>query len=332
MARQGWKVSFERGDSFRDRQQAHQQAHGSQPFRVAVGSARPLPPSAIPAPRPPAPPPPEDRCARSEWCSGRVITVENGQRTITPAVTPRAYCDGCQDYITACLEDFPGLYQRLHAEITEHHQGELAVHAPFGPSVPLNTAVDAQMRAMTETLFSWELRIRADASLSDLGGHEAEPQDDLADLERSLSVIVPDRMTMLLGFAPQEMVRFMPAWAVREEDLDGEVTADNNGILKVTVMLDGRRAGQEIMHLHYMARRLLLETNPPMPLLPDFRCRVCEKKLLRKASPPWHEEGEWFWSRCDGCGDEMTRGEYDRNARRWIAYERAHLETVRLAG
>ena len=80
------------------------------------------------------------------------------------------------------------------------------------------------------------------------------------------------------------------------------------------------------MHLHYMARRLLLETSPPMPLLPDFRCRVCEKKLLRKAPPPWHEDGEWFRSRCDGCGDEMTEDDYKQNALRWIAYERAHLQ------
>ena len=225
-----------------------------------------------------------------------------------------------------------------HRELAEHLQtGDELVRAPFGPSIPLNTAMDAQMRAMTETLCSWELRIRDGASMSDLGAHENEPQDDLRDLERSVAAIVPDseqnRVTMLLSLAPQEMIRFMPAWAVTEEDLDhAEVIADNAGILKVTLKLDGRRAGQEILHLHYMARRLLLETSPPMPLLPDFRCRVCERKLLRKAAPPWHEDGEWFWSRCDGCGDESTREDYDLNAKRWIAYEKAHLATATLGG
>ncbi len=252
--------------------------------------------------------------------------MENGTRTITPAATPRAYCDGCQDFIGSCLDDFPGLYVRLHAEIGEHRAEGVQVHVPFGPAVPLNTAIDAQMRAMTETLFSWEERIRDLDSLSDLSGHENEPQDDLRDLERSVAIIHPDRVSMLLSLQPQEMVRFVPAWAASDEDGDATVLADNAGILKVTVMLDGRRAGAEIMHLHYMARRLLLETSPPMPLLPDFRCRVCERKLLRKAPPPWHEDGEWYWSRCDGCGDECTREEYDVNAKRWIAYERARME------
>jgi hypothetical protein len=325
-----WRNSFRRGDSFGE--------------RMARGAHRPLPapmaalPPAARSPHPPAPAPEAQhgRCSRGDWCSGRAITVEQGIRTVTPAATPRAYCDGCQDHITACLLDFPRLYRDLHAEIAEHRAGEVLVRVPFGPAIPLNTAADALMRAMTETLCSWELRIRDLADLSDLGAHENEPQDELRDLERSLAVIIPapdqHRMSMLLSLAPQEMVRFVAAWAVAEEDQDAEVAADNAGILKLTVMLDGRRAGQEIMHLHYMARRLLLETSAPMPLLPDFRCRVCEQKLLRKAPPPWHEDGEWYWSRCDGCGDEMTREEYDTNAKRWLAYERAHLETARLAG
>ena len=335
MAGKRWEHSFERGDSFRDRQRAHGGAHST--FRAAVATAGPLPPPGpAQVPRKPAPVPDPDHCARGAWCTGRVITIEGATRTITPATTPRAYCDGCQVHIGTCLEDFPGLYLRLHRELSEHRQDGVMVRAPFGPSLPLNTAVDAQMRLMTETLCSWELRIRDGASMSDLGAHENEPQDDLSDLQRSVTAIMPDpeqnRLSMLLSLAPQEMVRFMPAWAVTEEDQDAaEVTADNAGILKVTLLLDGRRAGLEIMHLHYLARRLLLETSPPMPLLPDFRCRVCEKKLLRKAPPPWHEDGEWYWSRCDGCGDEATREEYDVNAKRWLAFERARLEVPRLA-
>ena len=333
MAGQGWKVSFRAGDSFRERQRSHSG------FREAVATARPLPPPTAPAPPSvrrdpaPAPPPPgEGRCSRGEWCSGRTITIGSGTRTVTPAATPRAYCDGCQDYIAACLDEFPALYLRLHAELGEHRAGGVQVHMPFGPRVPLNTAIDAQMRAMTETLFSWEERIRAVASLSDLEGHENEPQDDLRDLERSVAIIYPERVSMLLSLGPQEMVRFVPAWAVTGQDEGAEVTADNGGVLRIAVLLDGRRAGQEIMHLHYMARRLLLETNPPMPLLPDFRCRVCERKALRKAPPPWHEDGIWFRSRCDNCGDEMTDEDYRQNALRWIAYEKAHLETAMLAG
>ena len=280
----------------------------------------------------------DNRCARGEWCSGREIVIDQGTRAVLAAITPRAYCQGCQDHIGLCLDGDPddghrngmrALYQRLHRELGEARQAEIMVKIPFGPSVPLSEAIDAQMRAMTETLFSWEERCRADHSLSDLGPHTTEPQDDLSDLERSVSILFPHRMNMLLGFAPQEMMRACWSGAVPE---GADILADDGVTARVIVKLGGEQAGQEILHLHYMARRLLLETSPPMPLLPDFRCRVCEKKLLRKAAPPWHEDGEWYKSRCDGCGDEMSEEDYKQNALRWIAYGRAHLATPVLGG
>ena len=343
MARQGWKHSFERGDSFRERQQAHQSPHSA--FRAAVATAEPLPPPVpMPAPRKPAPvPAPEpdpDRCSRGDWCAGRVITIEDGKRTVTPAQTPRAYCIACEGYIGMCLEGDPkdgchngmlALYERLHRELGEARQAEIMIKIPFGPSLPLSEAIDAHMRAMTEILCSWEERVRDVASLSDLGELAGRPQDDASDVERSVGILAPDRISILLSLAPAEMARHLPPWVVTDEDSGCEIMAYNGYAVTIHPRLDGRRAGLEIMHLHYMARRLLLETNPPMPLLPDFRCRVCEKKLLRKAPPPWHEAGEWYWSRCDGCGDECTREEYDVNAKRWLAFERARLEVPRLA-
>ena len=342
MAGQRWEHSFERGDSFRDRQRAHQSAHTA--FRAAVATAKPLPPPGpAPAPRkaPPAPVPDPDRCARGAWCSGRVITIEGGTRTVTPAATPRAYCIACEGYIGLCLEGDPedgyhngmlALYKRLHRELGEARQAEIMIKIPFGPSLPLSEAIDAQMRAMTETLCSWEERVRDVASLSELGDLGSRPQDDASDVERSVGILAPDRISILLSLAPEEMARHLPPWMVTDEDSGCEIMAYNGYAVTIHPQLDGRRAGLEIMHLHYLARRLLLETNPPMPLLPDFRCRVCEKKLLRKAPPPWHEQGEWYWSRCDGCGDEMTREDYDTNAKRWLAFERARLEVPRLAG
>lgn len=335
MAGKGWAYSFERGDSFRDRQRAHGGAPSA--FRTAVATARPLPPPGpAPAPRKPAPAPvPDpDHCARGAWCSGRVITIDGGTRTVTPATTPRAYCIACEGYIALCLEGDPedghhngmlALYKRLHRELGEARQAEIMIKIPFGPSLPLSEAVDAQMRAMTDTLCSWEERVRDVASLSDLGELAGRPQDDASDVERSVAILAPERISILLSLAPQEMSRSLPPWMVTDEDAGCEIMAYNGYAVTIHPRLDGRRAGQEIMHLHYLARRLLLETNPPMPLLPDFRCRVCEKKLLRKAPPPWHEQGEWYWSRCDGCGDEATREEYDVNAKRWLAFERARL-------
>ena len=284
--------------------------------------------------------PAQDHCGRGPWCSGRTVTIENGQRIVLAAVTPRAYCDSCQDHIGVCLDGNPddgcrngmlALYHRLHRELGEARQAEIMVKVPFGPSLPLSEAIDAQMRAMTETLCSWEERLRDVARLSDLGAAGNRPQDSAADLDRSLRIISP-RLNVLLSLTAQEMPRSLPALAVREEDEDCEIIASNGHTVTIAPRLGGEQAGQEILHLHYMARRLLLETSPPMPLLPDFRCRVCEKKLLRKAAPPWHEDGEWYWSRCDGCGDEMTAEDYKQNGLRWIAYERAHLATPVLGG
>ena len=345
MAGQRWEHTFQAGDSFRDRQRAHGQAHSD--FRAAVATAPPLPPPAAPAaltarrdPTPAATPPDDDRCSRGDWCSGRTITIEAGTRTVTPAATPRAYCHACEGYIGLCLEGDPkdgyhngmlALYRRLHAELGEARQAEIMIKIPFGPSLPLSEAVDAHMRLMADTLCSWEERVRGIDHLSGLGERGDRPQDDASDVERSVTILVP-RISILLSLAPEEMMRSLPPWMVSEEDAGCEILAYNGYAVTIMPRLDGRRAGQEIMHLHYMARRLLLETSPPMPLLPDFRCRVCEQKLLRKAAPPWHEDGEWYWSKCDGCGDEATREEYDVNARRWIAYEKARLETAMLAG
>ncbi len=122
-----------------------------------------------------------------------------------------------------------------------------------------------------------------------------------------MAILAP-RISTLLSLAPMKMPRSLPPWAVADEDTGCEILAWNGCDITIAPRLGGERAGQEILHLHYMARRLLLETSPPMPLLPDFRCRVCGRKLLRKAPPPWHEDGEWYWSRCDGCGDDDPRG------------------------
>lgn len=289
------------------------------------------------------------RCARGEWCSGRTVTIDAGVRTVIAAPTPRAYCDRCQEHISRCLEGatdpetgedngMAALWNRLYAELGENRQAEVMVRIPFGPSVPLSEVIDSHMRAMGEILCSWEERVRDVAGLSAIGEAAARPQDSLDDIQRSVSILAP-RASTLLSLQPQDMMRYPERnRPPRNRDIKpglydaATVLSADRYTITAAWYAGGLEAGQEILHLHYMARRILLETSPPQPLLPDFRCRVCEQKLLRKASPPWHESGTWFWSRCDGCGDEMTREDYDINAKRWLAYEKAHLETARLAG
>jgi hypothetical protein len=90
----------------------------------------------------------------------------DGERVITAASGPRAFCGWDQDTITACLGDLPGLYLRLAGELGKPAVTGTAVHVPFGPSVPVRLDVDAAMRLTATVLVMWEGRTRAAASLA----------------------------------------------------------------------------------------------------------------------------------------------------------------------
>lgn len=107
-----------------------------------------------------------------------------------------------------------------------------------------------------------------------------------------------------------------------------ELYADHE-LVRVTIdsiqpmdMADGEDAGREIQYLHYRCRSLLLETNPKPELLIS-PCRQCSHRALYRA---WPDGDRDLVSRCAQCGDEMTSDEFDVNAKRWLAYHRAHAE------
>ena len=112
MARKSWQVSFESKDFRGDREDRDGMHH----------------------------------CARGEWCSGRVITFTDGQRVVTAALTPRPYCDLCQEHIARCASDLPGFWLRLQHAIGDPLQAEVQVHIPFGPQIILREDVDAHLR------------------------------------------------------------------------------------------------------------------------------------------------------------------------------------------
>src|SRR5215469_6457007 len=108
----------------------------------------------------------ERRCARGEWCSNRVVTLEDGERVVTAALTPRAFCDGCQEYIARCAGELPAFWLRLKHMIGDPLQAEVQVHVPFGPQVLLREDVDAHLRLMASIIGGWAARVRAVARLS----------------------------------------------------------------------------------------------------------------------------------------------------------------------
>jgi hypothetical protein len=262
-------------------------------------------------------------CARLEWCSARTVRIENGERVVAPAFTYRPYCDACQVHIGECLADMPALYGRLAAAIGDPQQADVWVPVPFGPQVPLREDIDAIMRAMAGHMAGWHERVASVARLSAPDTERSRLADGSVILAEAVRILAA-HLSSLLSLEPGEMIRWLPSHAVPE---GAEVLARDKWQAKAIVMLGGEEAGHEVQHLHYLARRALLETNPPPELL-ITPCRNCTWRSLRRA---WPEGDRDLYSRCQHCGDELTTEEYDVNARRWVAYFKAHQERPVLA-
>jgi hypothetical protein len=284
-------------------------------------------------------------CARGDFCARRTVTFEDGERIITPAMSPRAYCDRCSGHIARCAADLPGFWLRLAAKIGDPLQAEVQVHIPFGPQVILREDVDAHLRFTALTVAGWAGRVRGI-------GRIAPPvrAHDCAGGVRDNALLLERHVTVLLALGPGWMTRQIPVPPMpRDEDMrvlgtdwlpqPGQVAparepaeplppdlaqeyADHE-LVRVTidsmqpmVLADGEDAGRDIQWLHYRSRSLLLETNPPPEVL-ITPCRQCTRRALRRA---WPDSERDLYSRCDYCQDEMSSEEYDVNAKRWVAY------------
>ena len=107
-----------------------------------------------------------DPCLRGDWCAGRTVSIQDGQRIVSPRRTYRNYCDPCAGYLAGCADELGDLYQRLEDAIGDPLQAEVRVHSPFGPQLPLREDIDAHMRLMAALLPGWEDRVSATARLS----------------------------------------------------------------------------------------------------------------------------------------------------------------------
>ena len=181
------------------------------------------------------------RCARDQFCSARIITFTDGERVVTPALTPRPYCDLCQEHIARCAADLPGFWVRLAAMIGDPLQAEVQVHAPFGPQVPLREDVDAHLRLTAVTLGGWAARVRAVARLS-APLHAYDTPAGVRDNAR------------VLARHPGVLIALQPGWMTRTfrypfGDEDGPLLEDTEimraGVdyVQLLVMCDGEDAG-----------------------------------------------------------------------------------------
>ena len=301
-------------------------------------------------------------CARGDWCSERTVTIEDGERVITPGLTWRPYCDSCESHIASLLIGTPddpdramgALYQRLAESIGSPLQADVWVPSPFGPLVPLREDIDAHMRVMALVLGAWAARVRGVVRLAESGYPYASPERVAAD-----AVMLSRHITVLLALQPGWVTRSFPMhrddepvlgedWLpsgkllpprsrtepipadIADAHPDAEIIRAGVDYVQLPVLASGEDAGLEILHMHYVGRRLLLETNPPPEIL-LVQCRQCTHRSLRRAWPGPDAERD-IYSRCDNCHDEMGSDEYDVNAKRWLAYHRAQQQNRPVLG
>ena len=266
-------------------------------------------------------------CARGDWCSQREVTIEGGERIITPAMTPghsRPYCHWCEQYLAGCARELPGYYLRLGAMLGDPLQAQVQVHAPFESQTPVREDVDAHMRLMAAILGGWEHRVRATARL---WLPDPEGRHDTPAVILRAATTLAGQVSVLMAMQSGWMTRTFPFPFdddTSELLADAEMVRAGEGYAVVMTRVDGEEAGREIQWLHYRCRSLLLETNPPPEILIS-PCRKCTRRELRRAYPDGKRDR---YSRCGWCGDEMTMAEFDTNAKRWLAYHSGRRRAV----
>ena len=250
-------------------------------------------------------------CTRAEWCSGRVITVENGVRTLTPARTYADFCPACTEAISAALGELPGDYVRLSAEIGEipgrGYQLQPKPKDPdFGPSLPLRGDVDALMREIAETLLSWEERTRAVARRIPLDT-QASRKGDAAEWVSRAAGFLHVSLSVLLALGPEPMVRSRHVSSTEPE----QITIEELG---------GRDAGEEILDLRGQCRKRLGDSRSQPEIFEGVPCKVCDAMALERAEPPSDPSKEAMWSVCAACRAMMSKKDFDAWAKWYAAW------------
>lgn len=247
-----------------------------------------------------------DPCTRDTRCAGRRITVEAGERTITPARAYGPFCAACQAKIATCLGELPVAYDLLAAETAQMHRASISGgHMPFGPRLPFDARYDELTRRIAETLLSWCERVRTVARLSVLDTQTSRRVNGSAAVTNAVRLL-SGHLSVLLALEAEAMFRSVPHASMPDD---------------VTLLeLGGRDAGDEILDLHRRAQLLLGEVVRQREILEGVPCRKCEHMSLQRAEPPSDPEREAMWSECRDCHDLMPKAEFDGWAKRYAAW------------
>ena len=268
-------------------------------------------------------------CSRAEFCAGKRVTIEDGERVVHPALTYTAFCVADRAIITSCLGLMPDLTTRLCAAIGDHVVGEILIRIPFGPSVPLRLDVDAVLRLITERLAGWEEVTRTTARLveSDSDVTRRRGVRDPAEQVRESAGTLAAQLDVLFAIREAPMDRWLPL-PKPIADAEPESVAGERAV----VLLTGADAGNEILWMEWLGRAVLMETPPKIERLLGVPCRQCELRTLRRADPPLHDGDPVFWSVCMQCRDLLSREDYDDWIKRNAAFYRHSMQSPVLVG
>jgi hypothetical protein len=253
------------------------------------------------------------QCARGEWCASSVIvTGEDGHTHREGAPGYQAFCPRDNLSIGRWLDELPGQYDHLAAEIGNPSHRTAHVRVPFGPRVPLRVDIDALMRAIAESLTSWHERV---AVIDHLSFPEEGRRAPVA-VHRAVEVIGGERLGVLLALEPQTMCRAYDLHDVAAMD-DDTVGVVHSAFAEINIEMGGADAGMEIINLRHLARAILGETKDKPEELVGVPCRAdgCGWRAVYRAELPSRDDEPVWWTECARCGDRMDEPTY----REWVA-------------
>ena len=266
-------------------------------------------------------------CSRDpgELCNGaRVVLRDDGTSKREAMLTPRAFCVPCEARIITCQEDLPVAWLKLAFRIGDPVRAGKAVRRPPGSRVLLNPEIDALMREMAAILGGWAARVRSVPGLQ-LADPDRPP--DTAEAVKAACIDVMARhatplLALQAGWTTRTYTRPLdPA----TEDLiaDEEIVRIGEHYVTVMTVRSGAHAGNEILDLHWRARKLLGETKAPPESFDGIPCRSCEVMALERAEPPSDPSLPAMHSRCPECRDEMDRETFAQWADTYVSWARS---------
>src|SRR5450755_4490933 len=285
-------------------------------------------------------------CRRETWCMSSVIINDkpDGSGRRVPEYGPRPFCQRDADLVQHSLEELPGQYAHLVAEMGNPSARARPVRVPFGPRVPIRVDIDVILHLLAESLISWHERIAVVDHLHFPEGHLARMRRDGRAIQRAVDVIAP-RFAALIALPPEPMVRATdlrdlgswlrpagkkPQWvAALPDDTPGVVHA---AFAEIVCDLDGGDAGMEILNLRHLCRAVLGETKAKPDELIGVPCRAdgCGLRALVRAEPPSDPSDAGHYSECLSCGDKMDDGDYGDWVALCAAYERNRIRVPAL--